>query len=120
MSRMRFLFDEDLPKSFHTALIRLEPGIDALRVGDSGAPPTGTPDPDLLRWAASEHRAVITYNRKTMKTHAEHLAAAEGLQHWGIFRVRPNATVSMLVEDLYLRWAASEAEEWVGWIDWVP
>ncbi len=120
MSQMRFLFDEDLPGYYHRALLRRDPTIDALRVGDAGAPPTGTKDPAILRWVASEHRALITYNRTTMKTHVEDLIAAEGFEHWGVFRVRPMTTVAALIEDLYTRWAASEAEEWIGWIDWVP
>ena len=119
MSQMRFLFDEDVPRSYHTALIRREPAIDALRIGDSGAPPTGTKDPDLLRWAVAEQRAVITYNRKTMKTHAEDLAATEEGHHWGVFRVRPFTAVAVLVDHLHLRWGASDAEEWIGWIDWI-
>ena len=47
MSQMRFLCDEDVPRSYQTALIRREPAIDALRIGDPDAPPTGTKDPDL-------------------------------------------------------------------------
>ena len=35
MSQMRFLCDEDVPRSYQTALIRREPAIDALRIDDS-------------------------------------------------------------------------------------
>ena len=83
-----------------------------MRLGDLGAPPTSTNDPDLLRWAAAEHRAVITYNRKTMKTHVEDLAVTGNLHHWGVFGVRPFTAVAVLVDHIHLRWGAREAEEW--------
>lgn len=53
---------------------------------------------------------------------AVHAAALlnTGIQHWGILRCRPNANLREVVEDLYLLAGASEAEEWIGRIEWIP
>jgi predicted nuclease of predicted toxin-antitoxin system len=117
--RIRFLIDEDLPPRIKAMLLRQDPTIDVLRVGDSGAPPHGTKDPDILRYVALEQRLLITNNRRTMGIHAAALLAM-GTQHWGILRCRPDAVLREVAEDLYLLWGASEAEEWIGRVEWVP
>jgi hypothetical protein len=49
---------------------------------------------------------------------AAHLAG--GGQHWGVFRVRPGATLREIVDELYLIWEANEDDEWVGLLEWIP
>ena len=46
--KVRFLLDENLSPRLITALHRLDPAIDILRVGDEGTPPLGTDDPTIL------------------------------------------------------------------------
>jgi len=46
----RFLLDEHVNRAIQRQLRRLDPRIEVLAIGDPGAPPAGTPDPDLLRW----------------------------------------------------------------------
>jgi len=52
----------------------------------------------------------------------EHLAkhAATGGPHWGIFMIRNDARLQKLAETLCLVWEASEAEEWIDYVDWFP
>ncbi len=83
--RIRFLIDEDLPPRIKAMLLRQDPTIDVLRVGDSGAPPHGTKDPDIVRYVALQQRLLITNNRRTMGVHATTLLTT-GMQHWGILR----------------------------------
>lgn len=54
---VRFLLDENLSPRLSPALWRYNPTIDVLRVGDPGAPPLGTLDPDLLVYLEQEQRA---------------------------------------------------------------
>ncbi|MHC5671974.1 hypothetical protein [Nostoc sp.] len=56
------------------AVLRLNPAIDILHVGDAEAPPFGTLDPDILRYMKLSQRILVTDNRKSMP---EHLA-----EHW--------------------------------------
>jgi hypothetical protein len=117
--KIRFLLDENQPPRLKTALLRLDPAIDVLRVGDPEAPSLGTPDPELLRYLEAAQRALVTSNRTTLPAHIEaHWAAGGHL--WGIFWVRPRTSIGQLAMDLYLIWEASEAEEWVDRLDWVP
>ena len=50
MVKVRFLLDENLSPKLKTSVLRLNPAIDILRVGDAEAPPLGTLDPDILRY----------------------------------------------------------------------
>ena len=39
---------------------------------------------------------------------------------WGLLWLRPSANLEIWVEELYLIWEASEAEEWIDRVDWIP
>ncbi len=81
---VRYLIDENLPPRLATALLRLDPAIDVLRVGDPGAPARGTLDPDILRYLQTAQRLLVTENRVSMPGHVrDHLAA--GNHHWAYF-----------------------------------
>jgi hypothetical protein len=117
--KVRFLLDENLMSWLTLAMLRREPTVDVLRVGDADAPPLGTRDPDILRYVEQAQRLLVTANRASMPAHvAAHRAA--GGHHWGVFRLRPAATVAQVAEELLLIWSASDAEEWVDQFDWLP
>src|SRR5438874_11520749 len=93
---LRFLLDEDLRGPLWNAIIRHNIGaadsIDALRVGDSGAPPTGTLDDALLVWTETHDRILVSFDKSTMQGHLHnHLAA--GRSSPGIFQVRAQASI---------------------------
>lgn len=55
------------------------PRVDVVRVGEPPDLPTGSSDPDILRWAGRAGRAVVTDDVNTMPRHlADHLAAGGG------------------------------------------
>lgn len=117
--RVRFLIDEDLSPDYVRALRRYNPTLDALWVGDAGAPLFSTLDPDILLYCEQEQRALITENRSTMPGHeADHFAAAH--HHWGIFKLRKGYGIGVYLAELQLIWDASEAEEWVDQSRWIP
>ena len=116
--KLRFLIDENLSPKLKTAIIRRYPDIDLLRVGDEGAPPLGTLDAEILRYLEDTQRALITDNRQSIPGHiVDHFA--ENRHHWGIFEVRKNAALKSLVEEIYVYWSASEAEEWIDRVEWL-
>ncbi len=47
--KVRFLLDANLSPRLRTAVLRVNPMIDILRVGNEGAPTLKTQDPDILR-----------------------------------------------------------------------
>lgn len=117
--KVRFLIDENLSPRLKLAQQRLHPGIDVLRVGDPDAPTLGTADPDLLRYLDLAQRLLVTDNRTSMPAHLEDHWAAGG-HLWGVLWIRPDATIGKLAQELFLIWDASEAEEWIDRLDWIP
>jgi hypothetical protein len=56
-----------------SAVLRLNPTIDILRVGESNTPPLGTLDPDVLGYLQLSQRLLVTDNRASMPAHlSEH------------------------------------------------
>jgi hypothetical protein len=102
------------------ALRRLAPDIDVLRVGDNGAPPLATADPDILRYITAEERLLVTDNRSTMPDYLISHYHAGNPAHWGILWIRPDSSLSQIAATLHLIWAASDAAEWIDQTDWIP
>jgi hypothetical protein len=52
----------------------------------------------------------------------EHLEVhyRDGGHIWGLLWVRPETQIGQLVRELFLVWEASEAEEWLDRLDWIP
>ena len=117
--KMRFLLDEHLSLRITGAVLRHDPTIDIRRIGEDGAPPFQAQDPDILRFAEAAQQALICRDYATIPTHArDHLRA--GGHHWGIFLIRPQATIGQIADALYLLWDGSDAEEWVDQLEWIP
>jgi hypothetical protein len=117
--KLRLLLDENLSPVLREALRRHDPSVDVLRVGDVGAPPLGTPDPEILIYLEQHQRALITDNRASIPGHVlDHIAT--GGQHWGIFTLRPRAALADIIEALILLWEASSADEWQNAMRWIP
>ena len=72
--RLRFLLDENLTPQLGAALLRLDPSIDVLRVGDDNVLPLGSLDPDVLVYLEKSQRLLVTNNRVSMPDHLR--------QHW--------------------------------------
>lgn len=116
---IRFLIDENLSPRLKPALLRLEPRVDILYIGELGAPPLSTPDPDILQFLELTQRLLITDNRSSMPGHiADHLAA--GGHFWGMCWLRYKMPIGRLAQELYLIWGASTPEEWLDRVEWIP
>lgn len=118
--KARFLLDENLSPRLKVALHRLDERIDVLRVGDDGAPPLQTSDPDILHFLSRSHRLLVTDNRSTIPEHLAEYYISGGESHWGILWIRPGISIGDIAANLYLVWLASEAEEWLDRADWIP
>jgi hypothetical protein len=117
--KIRFLLDENLSPKLKSAVLRFDPEIDILRVGDIDTPSLGTLDPEILSYLEISQRLLVTDNRKSMPAHLEDYWTSDG-HIWGLLWLRPNETLSKWAEELYLIWEASEAEEWIDKIGWIP
>src|SRR5437763_1478651 len=73
---LRLASDADVHGEIIRGLHRRLPEIDLVRVQD--ALPEGTPDPEVLAWAAAENRLLITNDRNTMVGFAYQRTATGG------------------------------------------
>ncbi|MEP0885696.1 DUF5615 family PIN-like protein [Trichocoleus sp. ST-U3] len=117
--KVRFLLDENLSSRLKVAVLRLNPVIDILRVGDPNAPQLGTLDPDILRYLELSQRLLVTDNRTSMPDHLE-AHWADGGCIWGLLWVRPKTSIGQLAEEIFVIWETTEAEEWRDYVDWIP
>ena len=116
---IRFLLDEHVSPAIQRQLRRLAPQIEILAVGDAEAPPNGALDPDILVWLEENNYILVTENRNTMPAHfSDHLAAGRHVP--GIFCIRPNFTIGRIIDELYMIWYASTADEYRDRILFIP
>jgi hypothetical protein len=119
MSKPRFLVDEDTHGGLLQAVRRLAPGIDGIRVGDPGAPPLGTLDPDLLIAAEAMGRVLVSNDRSTMPVHlVSHFAA--GRHTAGVILLRKGYSLGRYAQEIIDQWASTTADEWVDRTIYLP
>ena len=115
----RFLIDENLSPAYRTQLLRHEPSLTVLAVGDEGAPPKSTLDPDILAWCQQNQFHLITNNRESMPQHlSDHLSA--GYHVPGIFTINRNVAMGLIIEQLILIAGASNEDEYIDQITYIP
>lgn len=117
--RPRFLLDEHVNRAIQRQLRRLDVQTGVLAIGDPGAPPPGTSDPDILVWLEEHGYILVTENRSTIPVHlSDHFAAGRHIP--GVFWIRPRVGIGCIIEELHLIWFASEAEEYQDRMLFIP
>ena len=115
----RFLIDENISPRYRTQLLYHEPSLTVLAVGDEGAPPKSTPDPEILEWCEQHQFSLITNNRESMPQHlSDHLAAGHHVP--GIFTINLEVPIGKIIEELLLITGASDADEYIDRITYIP
>lgn len=119
MSSLRFLVDEHVPVSLLGALRQGAKGIDLLCVGDPGAPPRQSPDPDLLAACEILGRVLLTMDRKSMPQHLrDHFDA--GRHTAGVLLMRRGLTLAEYRDEILLIYGATTADEWIDQTWYIP
>ena len=90
-----------------------------LQIGDPGAPPHGTLDPDILLWCENNDFSLVTNNRASMPVHLrDHLLAGRHVP--GIFILHNKMSLRETVDELALIWLATEPDEYTDLIGYLP
>ncbi len=114
--RVRFQADADLDGRILRGLRRTAPEIDIRTAADAGL--DGLKDPDVLRISADSGRILVSQDRRTMPAHfARYVNEAHSP---GVILLREAIPIATAIEELVLIWSASEAEEWIGRLVWIP
>ncbi len=91
------LSDEDVPVAIAVGLRQHFPGLDVVRVQETGL--MHTPDPIILERAAAEGRAVFTRDRNTMTAHARD-RLHQGLRMAGLMVLAEAISIGKAVQEL--------------------
>lgn len=79
----------------------------------------GYPDPDILQWAAETGRVVLTHDAGDMPRFA-YDRIGEGKEMPGVFEVRQNHPLEVIIEDILLLADASHDGEWDDQVRYLP
>ena len=96
---IRLLTDENFDHKILRGLIRRVPHLDFVLVHDVGL--ARQPDPILLKWAASNHRSIMTQDKNTMIPYAEQLIR-QGEPMGGLIMVPQSLGIGRAIDDLEL------------------
>lgn len=117
MTPLRLLFDEDVDHRILRGLRRAHPQIDACTVLEVGL--AGRPDGEILAWAATQGRLLVTQDVHTMTAeHSDFVQSGKGSA--GVVFVPRDVPIGRAISDLALICGACTAEEWVNRTDFLP
>jgi Domain of unknown function (DUF5615) len=114
--RPRFQADADFNHKIVLGLRRQEPSVDFMGAYDGGV--VGMADPDVLRIAAESGRILVSHDRKTMPAYFARFLKKGSSP--GVIIVPQEFDIGAAIEDLLLIWAATDANEWIGHLGFVP
>ena len=114
--KVRYQADADLNEDIVTGVRRRAPEIDFQTAHEAGL--DGMQDFEVLAFAASEGRILVTHDRKTMPGHFGKFI--ESRKSPGLFIIPQHAELPPVIEELILIWSASEAGEYVNSVRAIP
>ena len=113
---IRFQADADFNQIIVTAIARRVPELDFKTATVAGL--EGLKDLEVLALAAREDRILVTHDQTTMPTHFGEFARLTSSP--GLIVVPQTLPVREVVDALILIWAATQPEEWVNRIVYLP
>src|SRR5262249_160421 len=116
LMKVRFQADADLNQVIVAATLRRAAEVDFRTASVAGLAHLG--DLDVLALAARDGRVLVTHDSKTMPRHSPHFVATHGWS--GVIIVPQHLAVGLAVDDLFLIWMATEADEWKNRICFLP
>ena len=114
---LRFAVDEDFDNRIVRGLLRLLPTLDIVRVQDAGL--FGKRDQEILEWAATENRILLTHDATTMTKYA--YARVESAKPMpGLFEISQEIAVGNAIDDLILIATCSFDGEYDNQVRYLP
>lgn len=114
---LRLATDEDFNNRILRGLLRRKPYLDIVRMQDAGL--RGRGDAELLEWAATEERILLTHDVTTMKRYVDERIAA-GLPMPGVFELSQDMPIGKAIEEILIVAEYSLNGEWEGQIRFLP
>jgi hypothetical protein len=115
---LKLASDADFHGAVFLGVLRRQPDLDLMRVQDAGLRTAA--DPDILEWAASEGRILLTHDRETMPKFAyERVKARRPMPGVFVVRNRPRQ-IGLMIEDVLLVALCSSQDEWKDRVEFLP
>lgn len=114
--KIRFLADENLRRPIVLGVRRREPSTNFVQAYEAGA--AGKGDLTVLQIAAEQNRILVSHDLRTVPQHFRHFITHQASP--GVILIPQKLPLSTAIEQLLLIWLASEAEEWVNQIRFLP
>lgn len=114
---LRLLSDENFNGDIVRGLFLRQPDLDLLRVQDVGL--RKVDDPEILDWATSNGRILLTHDRATMPDFA-YERLSQGQQMSRLFVINDRMPVRQVIDELLLLIDCSEQDEWKGIVLYLP
>lgn len=114
---MRLVTDEDFNHRILRGLLRRLPRLDVVTVQGAGL--LGCSDAELLQWAASENRIVVTHDVSTF-TKAAYERVTAGRPMPGVFEVSQDLSFREAIDGLILLVECSYEGEWDNRVCFLP
>jgi predicted nuclease of predicted toxin-antitoxin system len=114
--KIKFLADENLRRAIVLGLRRREPSASFVQAYEAGT--AGKDDLTVLQIAAEQDRILVSQDLRTLPGHFRHFVAKQASP--GVILIPQKLPVGTAIEQLVMIWLASEAEEWVNQIRFLP
>lgn len=114
--KIKFLADEDLRRAIVLGVRRREPSVSFLHAFEVSA--AGKDDAAVLQIAAKEGRILVSHDLRTMPQAFRRFIAQQSSP--GLILIPQKLELRTAIEELVIIWLASEAEEWVNRIHYLP
>ena len=114
---LRFATDEDFNWNIIHGLRQRNPDVDIATVQERGL--YGRPDTQILEWAASEQRILLSHDVNTMRGLA-HDRIGRGEMTPGVIMVLKTVPIGQAIDTLELLAVASSASEWANLVEYLP
>jgi hypothetical protein len=114
---LKLISDQNFSGPVLRGIFRRVPDVDILRALDVGLDRAS--DPDVLAWAASEDRILMTHDVNTIPAFAYERVRAN-LDMPGVFLVPARMAVGRAIDDLVAVITCSSPEEWKDTVTYFP
>lgn len=114
--KLRLLADADLHPAIVSGISARNPGIDF--TVSRFVLPEGTPDPEVLAFAADDRRVLVSHDINTMPGHSREFTRARVSP--GLILVPQRLGIGAAIEELLLVWECADAEDFLNQVLCLP
>lgn len=114
---LRLISDENFNGDIVRGLLRRSPALDLVRVQDRGL--RQTPDTEILEWAASDGRLLLSHDVSTVPP-AAFQRIADGKPMPGVFIVPDQMPIGQVIDEILFLSLDAEPDEWKDQVLYLP